>query len=127
MFGSRTPNLDSMNRISEVWSNTPEPQWNVYPLNLAYPTTNWGQGLPEDTWWHLAVVSDGNRTVMYVQGCPTVDNPSIRSAGLTQLALPWALGGYEYGGTINQIFHGWIGDVRIVNRPLGVSEFMIAA
>jgi hypothetical protein len=36
------------------------------------------------------------------------------------------LGGYEYGGTINQIWHGWIGDVRIVNRPLRVGEFMIA-
>jgi hypothetical protein len=25
----------------------------------------------------------------------------------------------------NQIFYGWIGDVRNVNRPLAVSEFMI--
>jgi hypothetical protein len=48
----------------------------------------------------------------------------IQSTGITQLALPWALGGYEYGGVINQIFHGWVGDVRIVNRPLTPSEFM---
>jgi len=41
-------------------------------------------------------------------------------------AKPTALGGYEYGGSINQIFHGYIGDVRIVNRPLSVDEFMIA-
>jgi hypothetical protein len=27
---------------------------------------------------------------------------------------------------INQIVHGWIGDVRIVNRALRVDEFMIA-
>jgi Concanavalin A-like lectin/glucanases superfamily/Calcineurin-like phosphoesterase len=104
-----------------------EPQWNAYPLNLTYPTTNWGQGLPEDTWWHLAVVNDGKHTIMYIEGCPTVDNPTlIQSTGITQLALPWALGGYEYGGVVNQIFHGWIGDVRIVNRPLSVGEFMIA-
>ena len=107
-------------------SNGREPQWNVYPLNLNDPTTNWGQGLPEDTWWHLAVVNDGDRTVMYVEGCPTVDNPSTKGIGLTQLNLPWALGGYEYGGSINQIVHGWIGDVRIVNRALRVDEFMIA-
>jgi len=25
---------------------------------------------------------------------------------------------------IDQIFHGWIGDVRIVNRPLRVDQFM---
>ena len=108
------------------FSGDREPQWNVYPLNLTYPTTNWGQGLPEDTWWHLAVVNDGKHTVMYVEGCPTVDNPTlIQSTGITQLALPWALGGYEYGGTINQIFHGFVGDVRIVNRPLPVGEFML--
>jgi hypothetical protein len=104
-----------------------EPQWNVYPLNLPDATTNWGHGLPEDTWWHLAVVNDGKHTVMYIEGCPTVDNPSlIESVGITQLALPWLLGGYEYGGAINQIFHGFIGDVRIVRRVLRVEEFMIA-
>jgi hypothetical protein len=108
------------------FSNDREPQWNAYPLNLTYPTTNWGQGLPEDTWWHLAVVNDGEYTVMYIEGCPTVDNPTLlQSNGITQLALPWALGGYEYGGVINQIFYGWVGDVRIVNRPLTVNEFMI--
>ena len=31
------------------------------------------------------------------------------------------LGGYEDAGTINQIFYGWIGDVRIVD-PLAVNE-----
>ncbi len=41
-------------------------------------------------------------------------------------ALPWALGGYEYGGSANQVFYGYVGDVRIVNRPLKVTEFMIA-
>jgi Concanavalin A-like lectin/glucanases superfamily/Calcineurin-like phosphoesterase len=109
------------------FSGDREPQWNVYPLNLTYPTTNWGQGLPEDTWWHVAVVNDGQHTVMYIEGSPTVDNPTLlRSTGITQLDLPWALGGYEYGGVINQIFHGFVGDVRIVNRPLPVREFMIA-
>ncbi|MFL4909564.1 LamG-like jellyroll fold domain-containing protein [Streptomyces sp. MMS24-I2-30] len=102
-----------------------EPQWCVYPTNLTEGSTNWGHALPEDAWWHLAVVNDGRRTVMYVEGCETVDNPSTVAIGLTTLNLPWLLGGYEYGGSIDQIFHGWIGDVRIVNRPLKVSEFMI--
>ena len=39
--------------------------------------------------------------------------------------LPWSLGGYDYGGSINQIFYGYVGDVRIVNRALPVSQFMI--
>ncbi|HEY1915488.1 MAG TPA: hypothetical protein VGH27_07925 [Streptosporangiaceae bacterium] len=63
---------------------------------------------------------------MVNDGDKTVDNPSTKAVGLTELALPWVLGGYEYGGTINQTFHGWIGDVRIVNRPLPADEFMIA-
>jgi hypothetical protein len=103
-----------------------EPQWCVYPLNLDDESTNWGQGLPEETWWHIAVVNDGKTTKMYVEGCETVDNPPTVAAGLVQLALPWALGGYEYGGTINQIFQGWLGDIRVVNRALSVDEFMIA-
>jgi hypothetical protein len=61
------------------FSNGREPQWNVYPLNANAPTTNWGQGLPEDTWWHLAVVNDGKHTVMYVEGCPTVVNRPLRA------------------------------------------------
>jgi hypothetical protein len=68
------------------FSNGREPQWNSYPLNITWPTTNWGQGLPEDTWWHLAVVNDGKHTVLYIEGCPTVDNPTLlESVGITQL------------------------------------------
>jgi hypothetical protein len=52
--------------------------------------------------------------------------PLIRATGITQLGLPWLLGGYDWAGSTNQIFHGFIGDVRIVNRPLRAGEFMIA-
>ena len=108
------------------FSNGREPQCVFYPLNQTGSTTLWGQGLPENTWWHVAVVNDGSHTTMFVEGCPTVDIANqVSSNGITQLALPWALGGYEYGGSINQIFNGWVGDVRIVNRALSVSEFMI--
>jgi hypothetical protein len=108
------------------FSDGREPQLVFYPTNQTSSTTLWGQGLPEDTWWHLAVVNDGKHTTMYVEGCPTVDAANqVSSNGITQLNLPWALGGYEYGGSINQIFHGWVGDVRIVNRALPVSQFMI--
>jgi hypothetical protein len=107
-----------------ISNNGREPQFNCYPLNQTSPTTNWGHGLPENTWWHLAVVNNGRHTVLYVDGCPTVDNPSTNSNGITTLGLTWLLGGHEYAGTIDQIFHGWIGDVRIVNRPLSTDEFM---
>src|SRR5262249_25582200 len=35
-----------------------EPQWCVYPTNLSTSSTNWGQALPMDAWWHIAVVND---------------------------------------------------------------------
>jgi len=108
-------------------SDAREPQCVFYPTNQTDSTTLWGQGLPENQWWHLAVVNDGSHTVMYVDGCPTVDIANLVSSnGITQLNLPWALGGYEYAGTINQIWNGWVGDVRIVDRALSVGEFMTA-
>jgi hypothetical protein len=103
-----------------------ELQWCVYPLNQTDESTNWGHELPIGDWWHVAVVNDGKLTTVYVDGCPVVRNPSLPAVGLTTLNLPWLLGGYEYSGTINQIFHGYIGDVRIVNRPLKVTDFMIS-
>ena len=54
------------------------------------------------------------------------DDVAGRELQRVPAAASVGLGGYEYGGTINQIWHGWIGDVRIVNRPLSVGEFMIA-
>jgi hypothetical protein len=103
-----------------------ELQWCVYPLNLDASVTNWGHELPLGVWWHAAVVNDGRHTTLYVDGCPVARNPSTKAVGLTALGLPWLLGGYEYGGKIDQILHGWIGDVRIAERALKPGEFMIS-
>lgn len=105
-------------------SNDREPQWAMRPLNQQGIATNWAQETPLETWWHLAVVNDGEHTTMYVEGCPVVRNPKARSIGITSVGLPWLLGGYEYGGKIDQILHGRLGDVRIVARALPVKSFM---
>ncbi|MFJ9761084.1 LamG-like jellyroll fold domain-containing protein [Streptomyces sp. NPDC101149] len=105
-------------------SDGPGPQWAVRPLDQEGIATNWGHETARESWWHVAVVNDGSHTTMYVQGCPVVRNPTARSVGLTSLGLPWLLGGYEYAGRIDQIHHGWLGDVRIVDRALPVSQFM---
>jgi hypothetical protein len=109
-----------------ITNNGRESQFNHYPLNDTYPTTNWGQGMVEVRWWHLAVVNDGRLTKLYVDGAPVVDNPNRKSVGLTSLGLPWLMGGHEYGGSIDVVFHGNVGDTRIVNRPLEHSEFLTA-
>ncbi len=105
-------------------SNDREPQWAMRPLNQQGIATNWGQETPLETWWHLAVVNDGKHTTLYVEGCPVLRNPKAPAVGIASVGLPWLLGGYEYGGKIDQIFHGRLGDVRIVSRALPVTSFM---
>ncbi|MGK3940296.1 LamG-like jellyroll fold domain-containing protein [Streptomyces caeruleatus] len=105
-------------------SNDREPQWAMRPLNQQGIATNWGQETPLETWWHLAVVNDGRHTTLYVQGCPVVRNPKAPAVGIASVGKPWLLGGYTYADTIDQIFHGRLGDVRIVSRALPVSSFM---
>ncbi|MFE1883125.1 LamG-like jellyroll fold domain-containing protein [Streptomyces diastatochromogenes] len=105
-------------------SNDREPQWAMRPLDQEGIATNWGQETPLETWWHLAVVNDGRHTTLYVEGCPVVRNPRAPAVGITSVGLPWLLGGYEYAGKIDQILHGRLGDVRIVERALPVTSFM---
>ncbi|MFJ1805861.1 MULTISPECIES: LamG-like jellyroll fold domain-containing protein [unclassified Streptomyces] len=105
-------------------SNDREPQWAMRPLNQEGIATNWGQETPLETWWHIAVVNDGRHTTLYVEGCPVVRNPKAAAVGVASVGLPWLLGGYEYGGQIDQILHGRLGDVRIVARALPVTSFM---
>jgi Concanavalin A-like lectin/glucanases superfamily len=101
-------------------------QWAVFPLNQNLIVTNWGHELPLGRWWHVAVVNDGRHSIMYVDGCPVVRNPSTTSTGISTTGKQWLLGAYEYGGKLDQIQHCWIGDVRIVDRPLPIGRFMLA-
>ena len=38
----------------------------------------------------------------------------------------WLVGATHWERSVGQSFYGWLGDVRIVNRPLSVQEFMIS-
>ncbi|MFJ9442254.1 LamG-like jellyroll fold domain-containing protein [Kitasatospora sp. NPDC101235] len=107
-------------------SDGPALQWCVYPLNQTGASTCWGHQLPLDRWWHVAVVNDGKLSRMYVEGCEVVRNPATPAVGLTTLGRPWMLGGYSYAGVLDKVFHGYIGDVRIVKRALRAGEFMTA-
>ncbi|WFD27426.1 hypothetical protein MNAN1_002422 [Malassezia nana] len=111
--------------VSLSLSDDRELQWRVYPLHQKGGSTNWGHESPFDAWWHVAVVNNGTRTKMFVDGCEVARNPDQWTPGLTTLNRPWMLGGYEYNGTINQIFYGSIGDVRIVDRALSIDEFLL--
>ena len=74
----------------------------------------------------MAVVNDGRRTKMYVDGCEVARNPAVDNTGLATVNKPWMVGGFSYNGTLDQLFHGNIGDIRIVDHALSVDQFMIA-
>ncbi|MEU3462899.1 LamG-like jellyroll fold domain-containing protein [Streptomyces sp. NPDC006733] len=107
-------------------SDGPGLQWAAAPLSQNGLVTNWSHELERDTWWHVAVVNDGWHTTLYVDGCRVARNPATRTNGLATLGLPWMLGAYEYAGALDQLMHGWIGDVRITERALRVADFMNA-
>jgi len=72
------------------------------------------------------VVNDGRHTIMYVDGCPVVGNPSTPATGVATAGRYWLLGAYHYDRVVEQTFHGWLGDVRVVDRPLPVDQFLTA-
>ncbi|MEK2494481.1 LamG-like jellyroll fold domain-containing protein [Kitasatospora purpeofusca] len=105
-------------------SEAPALQWCVYPVNQTGASTCWGHQLTLDRWWHVAVVNDGKLSRMYVDGCEVARNPATPAVGLATLGRPWMVGGYAYAGVLDKVFHGYIGDVRIVRRALRVGDFM---
>ncbi|MFF4554143.1 LamG-like jellyroll fold domain-containing protein [Streptomyces sp. NPDC001422] len=107
-------------------SGSLEIQWNAYPLTMDGATTAWSHLLQKDTWWHVAVVNDGRVSKLYVNGCEEGRNPTSRAVGLTSLRKPFLIGGYEWAGATSQVFHGTLGDIRIVGRALSPGQFMNA-
>ncbi len=99
-------------------------QWAVFPRNLPGLSTNWGHEMDFETWWHVAVVNDGVHTTLYVEGSPLLRNPSTPARGISTAGDPWLVGAYAYNKVVEKSLHGWIGDMRVVNRALGKSEFM---
>ncbi|HYN92830.1 MAG TPA: LamG-like jellyroll fold domain-containing protein [Pilimelia sp.] len=80
--------------------------------------------MPIDAWFHLAVVNDGRLTTLYVDGAPVLRNPARPAGGLATTGRPWLIGAAHRAGVVEQGFHGWLGDVRFVDRPLTRAEFL---
>jgi hypothetical protein len=97
----------------------------VFPRNRNDISTNWSHLLPFGEWWHVAVVNDGRHSIMYIDGCPVVGNPSTPAVGVAGTGGYWMLGAYHYNRIVEQSFYGWLGDVRVVDRALPVEKFML--
>lgn len=99
-------------------------QFVVYPQRQDADPTSWSHAVPVGRWMHIAVVNDGRRTVMYVDGSKIARNPSQPSTGIATLGKPFVIGATQFDERFGQGFYGWIGDTRIVNRALSVREFL---
>ncbi|WP_245966506.1 LamG-like jellyroll fold domain-containing protein [Sphaerisporangium album] len=99
-------------------------QFVVYPDVQDASPTSWSHALPTGEWMHLAVVNNGQATVVYVNGSKIARNPTQPSTGIATLGKPFVIGATQFAEQFGQGFYGWIGDVRISSRPLRPTEFL---
>ncbi|MEF9907447.1 LamG-like jellyroll fold domain-containing protein [Streptomyces sp. P9-A2] len=99
-------------------------QFVLYPDVQDADPTSWSHTLPVGRWTHIAVVNDGRRTVMYVDGSKIARNPAQPATGIETLGKPFVIGGTQFAEKFGQGFYGWIGDTRIVERALSPKDFM---
>jgi hypothetical protein len=99
-------------------------QFVVYPYKQDADPTSWSHAVPVGRWMHIALVNDGRRTVMYVDGSKIARNPAQPSTGITTLGKPFVIGATQFDERFGQGFYGWIGDTRIVNRALATRDFL---
>ncbi len=99
-------------------------QFVAYPVDVDDDPTSWSHAIPTGRWTHLAIVNDGRRTIVHVDGSPIGRNANPVGRGIATLGLPFAIGGTQFAGRYGQGFYGWIGDTRIAARALRRDEWL---
>lgn len=101
-------------------------QYVVYPADRDADPTSWSHALPVGRWMHVAVVNDGRRTVVWIDGSKIARNPNQPSRGIATLGRPFVIGATSFDLKYGQGFYGWIGDVRITGKALNPRQFLSA-
>ncbi|MFI6785438.1 LamG-like jellyroll fold domain-containing protein [Micromonospora sp. NPDC050276] len=99
-------------------------QYVVYADKQDADPTSWSHALPTGRWTHLAVVNDGQQTVVYIDGSKIARNPTQPSTGIATLGLPFVIGATSFDLSYGQGFYGWIGDVRVTSKALRPKDFL---
>ncbi|MFD9698372.1 LamG-like jellyroll fold domain-containing protein [Lentzea sp. NPDC059081] len=99
-------------------------QFVVYPVPGDADPTSWSHAIPVGRWTHVAVVNDGRRTTMYVDGAKIARNASEESRGITTQGKPFVIGATGFDLQYGQGFYGSIGDTRITGRALRTDQFL---
>jgi Concanavalin A-like lectin/glucanases superfamily/Calcineurin-like phosphoesterase len=112
-------------------SSLREVQWEVVPAsNSHYAQTNWSGEIIRNTWYHVAVVNDPATatTTLYVEGAPVLRNVANAATGLRAQATPqpWILGAGWWDGSLDDGYYGWLGELRLVGKPLPANQWLTA-
>ncbi|MCX2864249.1 metallophosphoesterase [Paucibacter sp. PLA-PC-4] len=112
-------------------SSLREVQWEVVPAsNSRYAQTNWSGELIRNTWYHVAIVNDPATatTTLYVEGAPVLRNVSNAATGTRSQnsPLPWIIGAGWWDGVLDDGFYGWIGEMRLVGKPIPPEQWLTA-
>jgi hypothetical protein len=101
-------------------------QYVLYSAEGDHNPTSWSHALPTGVWQHVAIVNDGRRSVIWVDGSKIARNPDRPARGIATVGRPFVLGATAFDLRYKQGFYGWIGDVRITARALRPAEFLPA-
>ncbi|GIF12494.1 LamG-like jellyroll fold domain-containing protein [Actinoplanes teichomyceticus] len=99
-------------------------QYVLYSHDGDHNPTSWSHALPVGVWHHVAIVNDGRRSIVWVNGSRIARNPTRPAHGVATVGRPFTLGGTSFDLRYDQGFYGWIGDTRITSRPLRPEQFL---
>lgn len=107
-------------------SSLTEFQWITVSQNGKQPDS-WSWEVQPGEWYHVAMVNDGERTFMYVNGQQVMrSGTAIKQGLLAAPGRPWAIGiaGDDYETVSSSLFSGSISEIRINSRVLERSEWL---
>ncbi|WP_166245392.1 S-layer homology domain-containing protein [Paenibacillus turpanensis] len=110
-------------------SNLKELQWTYYTTELASNPTSWSFSLDSvQDWYHIALVNDGKKTQIYVNGVTDFRNApqEIKNfAGI--VGKGWDIGAASLGNGIGaeNFLAGNLEEIRIIDRALPMERWLI--
>ncbi|KGE12995.1 DUF1735 and LamG domain-containing protein [Sphingobacterium deserti] len=117
-FATRTPFISSIMGIEEMFLMR-FGDVTVAPNVLQSSGINVDRSFTTNTWYHLAVVSDGSQVRIYVDGQLAGSRSGTQTVDLTNM---WA-GGFHFGYSANgRLLNGAISEARLWSRALSQAE-----
>ncbi|CAM4458251.1 S-layer homology domain-containing protein [Paenibacillus tarimensis] len=110
-------------------SNLKELQWTYYSTALASNPTSWSFSLDSvEDWYHIVLVNDTKNTKIYVNGVTDFRNATQTISNFAGIVgKGWDIGAASQGEGVGakRFLAGNLEEMRIVNRPLPVDQWLI--